>query len=118
MKNELKFLLVAAITFGSAVPVAQALALQGYMNSSCAQVSTIEGLNLIRGGGLAIPGWVRNSAVAIVKTGLGSVIASRLYNLLSKDKIPSFSDYKREFGSDAAKVLALIPWYLKPLIVE
>lgn len=68
--------------------------------------------------GEAISPWVISKVVPIVAKFFGNKTASKFENFLQNAETPSFADYKEVFGSKTAAILSVIPWYLKPAIVQ
>lgn len=115
-----KHLILAALLAATALttPMASAdantaarLAGAGFVPHSSAEASQIHGEG-------RVPAWVVKLAVKAVKSSISSAISLKLYNLLMRDHIPSFAEYKAVFGSKAAAVLSAIPWFLRPLVAE
>ncbi len=60
------------------------------------------------------PRWL----IVAVGKALGNKTAGKLDSFLRAVETPTYAEYKAQFGSKTAAVLALLPWYLKPTVVE
>ena len=70
----------------------------------------------IRGQGL--PAWAVKLAIKTVRNQIGFAAAARLERLLSGDRVPTYREYQRVFGTKTAVILMLLPGPLKPKIAQ
>ncbi len=71
----------------------------------------------LRGEGLV--SWAVLEAVKFVAKSLGNKVAAQLDAFLrSAGTPPSYSEYRQYFGTKASAILSVIPWYVKPYVVQ
>ena len=70
----------------------------------------------IRGQGL--PAWAVKLAIKTVASKVSDAAAARLERLLSGDRVPTYREYQRAFGTKTAVILMLLPGPLKPKIAQ
>lgn len=70
----------------------------------------------IRGQGL--PAWAVKLAITTVRSRIGFAAAARLERLLTGERVPTYKEYQKAFGTQTALLLTLLPAPLKPKIAQ
>lgn len=90
--------------------------LPGFLAGTDAMPMSAGEMQTTRGEG--VPSWVKRAAVRAIGSALGQKVAVKLDSLLSRTSTPTFSDYRRTFGTKAALILRIMPPALRPHIVQ